>query len=117
MKKYEVFLSPLAERKLELLLEYLTEAWGANSKKKYLEKFKKAINQISTHPESCPKSLEMEGVYKCVVTKQSSFYYRIKNIEIEIITVFDNRQDQIKIFAEIKKRFFRESWYIDRIFV
>ncbi len=44
----------------------------------------------------------MKGLYQCVVTKQSSFYYRIRNSEIEIITLFDNRQDQSKIFEEIK---------------
>jgi hypothetical protein len=44
----------------------------------------------------------MKGLYKCVVTKQSSFYYRIRNNEIEIITLFDNRQNQSKIFEEIK---------------
>ena len=101
MKKHEVFLSPLAERKLIILLDYISEQWGVNSKNKYLSKFKSAISQISTHPKSCPESLEMEGLYKCVVTKQSSFYYRIRNKEIEIITLFDNRQDQFKIFREI----------------
>lgn len=101
MKKHEVFLSPLAERKLIILLDYLIDQWGVNSKNKYVSKFKSAINQISIHPESCPESLKIKGLYKCVVTKQSSFYYRIRNNEIEIITLFDNRQDQSKIFREI----------------
>ena len=105
MKKFEVFLSPLAERKLLILLEYLIEEWGTNSKDKYLTKFKSAVKQISTHPKSCPESIEMKGIYKCVVNKQSSFLYRIKNNEIEIITLFDNRQDQSKIFKEIKEHF------------
>ncbi len=105
MKKHDVFLSALAERKLNLLLDYLTEEWGFNSKSKYLEKFKRAINQISSHPKSCQESSEMQGIYKCIVTKQSSFYYRINNNEIEIITIFDNRQDQRKIFEEIKIHF------------
>ena len=105
MKKHEVFLSALAERKLNLLLDYLTEEWGLNAKSKYLEKFKRAINQISNHPKSCQESSEGQGIYKCIVTKKSSFYYRIKNNEIEIITIFDNRQDQRKIFEEMKKHF------------
>jgi plasmid stabilization system protein ParE len=104
LTKYKVFLSPLAERKLIILLDYLTKEWGVNSKNKYLSKFKNAVNQISTHPKSCPESLEMKGLYKCVLTKQSTFYYRIKNNEIEIITFFDNRQDQSKIFKEIKDK-------------
>jgi hypothetical protein len=34
MKEFKVFLSPLAERKLLFLLEYLIEEWGINSKDK-----------------------------------------------------------------------------------
>jgi len=105
MKKHEVYLSALAERKLDLLLEYLTQEWGSSSKLKYIDKFKSVINQISSHPQSCQESSEMKGIYKCVVTKQSSFYYRIHDDEIEIITLFDNRQDQKTIFEELKKHF------------
>ena len=92
--------APQAERKLSLLLDYLVEEWGHHSKEKYLSKFKKAINQISDYPYSCPESTEMTGIFKCVVSKQSSFYYRLKNKSIEIITVFDNRQDQDYIFQQ-----------------
>ncbi len=105
MKRLRVFLSPLAERKLFVLLDYLTEEWGIVAKEKFLSKFKNAINQVSIHPKSCPESHEMNGIFRCVVTPQSSFYYRIKNDEIEIITLFDNRQDQQKVFEELKKSF------------
>ncbi len=39
--------------------------------------------------------MEFGGIYKCVVTKQTTFFYRINFIkeEIEIITLFDTRQD------------------------
>ncbi len=105
MKKHEIFLSPLAERKLTAILDYIETEWGVNAKNKFLVRFKNAIKQISSYPKSCPESTEVNGIYKCVVTKQSSFYYRIKNDEIEIITIFDNRQDQQKLFSEIKKHF------------
>ena len=105
MKKYEVFLSPLAERKLSILLDYLDSEWGINAKKKFLSRFKVAINQISNYPKSCPESAVVNGLFKCVVTKQSSIYYRINNDEIEIITLIDNRQDQSQLFREIKNYF------------
>ncbi|TVR39825.1 MAG: type II toxin-antitoxin system RelE/ParE family toxin, partial [Cryomorphaceae bacterium] len=40
--------------------------------------------------------------FKCVVTKQTSFYYRIINDEIEIISISDNRQDPDRIEDELK---------------
>ncbi|NLP59458.1 type II toxin-antitoxin system RelE/ParE family toxin, partial [Lutibacter sp. B1] len=45
-----------------------------------------------------------KGLFKCVVTKQTTFYYRIKfeREEIEIITVFDTRQDPNKLENDIK---------------
>ena len=61
-------------------------------------------NQISIHPNSCQESKEMKGIFKCIITKQSSFFYRILLDEIEIITFFDNRQNQKSIFEELKEQ-------------
>lgn len=105
MKRLAVFLSPLAERKLVILLYYLLDEWGEKSRVNFLSRFRKATEKISSFPKSCSESVAMKGLYKCVITKQSSFYYRIKNEEIEIITLIDNRQDQSKMFEEIRKYF------------
>ena len=95
----KVFLSELAEAKLLKLSEYLIERWNLKTRDKFISKLTEKINQISTQPESCPKSSEIDNLYKCVVTKQTTFYYRIlsaKN-EIEIITIFDTRQHPDKL--------------------
>ena len=98
----EVYLSELAEQKLKELTTYLLKYWGQKVKTDFLAKFDGKINQISAYPESCPKSMEFGGIYKCVVTKQNTFFYRIdfKKEEIEIITLFDTRQDP----EELKKQ-------------
>jgi plasmid stabilization system protein ParE len=93
----KVYLSALAELKLELLIEYLASEWGKSSKVKFLNKLETTIDRISNFPDSNPKSNELGGIYKCVVSKQTSLVYRIKNDEVEIITIFDNRQDPKKI--------------------
>ena len=100
-----VFLSPLAEFKLNLILEYLASEWGEKSKKKFLSKLEASINQISEFPESNQKTEELGGFYKCVVTKQTSLFYRITDDEIEVITVIDNRQDPKSIIEEIRRHF------------
>ena len=97
-----VFLSPIAERKLEILLEYLESNWSRKTRDNFLERLLKSFNQISNHPKSCPESREFANLFKCTVTKQTSFYFRIKANEIEVITIVDNRQDPDKISAEIK---------------
>lgn len=101
-----VFLSSKAETKLLELANYLIEEWSHKVKDKFFERFNKKVTQISIQPNSCPKSYELAGLHKCVVSKQTTFYYRVikeKN-EIEIITIFDSRQHPRKIIKEVKKR-------------
>lgn len=102
MKKHKVYLSPVAEFKLNSLIEYLNFEWGEKSKQKFLKELTQCIAKIESFPESCPKSDAYSGIYKCVVSKLTSFYYRIKDEEIEIITLTDNRQDSDQLLEEIK---------------
>lgn len=99
-----VFLSEIAESKLLSLSDYLLENWSLKIRDKFIEKLTKKINQLAVQPESCPISSEIKGVYKCVVTKQTTFYYRILSTqnEIEIITIFDTRQHPDKLYKDIK---------------
>lgn len=94
-----VFISELAEKRLENLTAYLLEEWGTKVKREFLAKLDKKINQLSLHPESFPKSAELGGIYRCMVSKQTVFYYRVDfpKEEIEIITFFDVRQDPDKL--------------------
>ena len=100
----EVYLSELAESKLLKLSEYLLEEWNKKTRDKFIQKLTEKIDQISLQPDSCPESSEFKGLFKCVVTKQTTFYYRIntKLKEIEIITLFDTRQNPEKLNRDIK---------------
>lgn len=88
----KVFLSPLAVDTFESILEFIEEKWSRKSRDQALEKVLSKFNQISTQPRSCPESNVQPNVFKCVVTKQTSFFYRILKEEIEIIFFYDNRQ-------------------------
>jgi plasmid stabilization system protein ParE len=95
----EVFLSELAESKLLELSDYLIENWNKKTRDKFIQKLTEKIDLIALHHESCPESSDFKGLFKCVVTKQTTFYYRVhfKVNEIEIITLFDSRQDPKKL--------------------
>jgi len=98
----KVFLSPQALSKLEKLNEYLLENWNSKVRNEFIEKLTSKFEQISNFPESCVQSEKYKGIYKCVLTKQTTFYYRIteKN-EIEIITFFDTRQNPDKLKKDL----------------
>ena len=99
----KVFLSELAELRLLRLSEYLVEKWNIRTRDKFIQKLTDKINQISSQPDSCPKSIEFDGLYKCVVTKQTTFYYRIlhQTDEIEIAIIFDSRQNPDNLNKDI----------------
>lgn len=100
----KVFLSELAEAKLLKLSKYLLETWNIKTRDKFILKLTAKIEQISLQPNSCPKSNKFKGLYKCVVTKQTTFYYRVLDQleEIEIITIFDTRQNPDKLKKEME---------------
>ena len=100
----KVFLSELAENKLLKLNDFLLENWNLKVRNDFIKKLTSRINQIKEQPESCPQSSEIKGLFKCVVTKQTTFFYRINfdRKEIEIITVFDTRQNPNKLKKDIK---------------
>lgn len=100
-------LSDLAIKKLDDLLDYLEEEWSENVAFAFEETFADKINQILKFPESCMQSKRFFNLYLCVVTKQTSFLYRINNTEIEVITVFDNRSSFTSITKEIRKYYGR----------
>ena len=100
----KVFLSEVAESKLLKLSEYLLENWNLKTRDKFISKLTEKIKQISQQPTSCTTSSEFDNLYKCVVTKQTTFYYRVnlEKKEIEIITIFDARQHPDKLKKDIK---------------
>ena len=101
----KVYLSPLAEKKLSSLLEYIEHKWTTKERDEFLEKILNSVKRVATHPESSPKSDTFPNLFKCVVSKHTSFFYRFNSEDLEVITVFDNRQDPSQIESEIKKHF------------
>lgn len=98
----KVYFSKRATNKLHKLLDYLESDWSEKVRDDFIQKLDNAIGNIKQFPESFPESKRKQGYRKCILTKQISIYYRIKNKEIEVSTLFDNRQKPNKLNKEIK---------------
>ena len=100
--KREVRLSKRAMRKLDNLLAYLEEEWSAKVKHEFVLKLDRALKQIQRIPDSFPESEKVKGLRKCVVTKQTTVFYKYSESSIDVVTIFDNRQNPKSIKKETK---------------
>jgi len=97
-----VIISKLAERKLDKLFEYLIMNWSIKVKNEFVKKLDKSISVIKKQPESFPSSENEKGLRKCVVTKQTTLYYRFDKYKIKVVTIFDTRQNPKKLKSDKK---------------
>lgn len=88
-----VVLSPEASRQLERLFDFLETEWSPETRRKFQQKLYRFIDTIKMMPNAFPLSESFPGCRKCVVSKQTSIYYRIQHSGIQIVTVWDNRMD------------------------
>jgi len=97
-----VKVSLTAEKKIAQLLEYLHENWSLKVKLDFVKKLDQSINIIKVDPYVFPESHKKSGLHKCVVSKQTSLFYRFNSKTIFIVTIFDNRQSPSKLKKEVK---------------
>lgn len=93
----KVTISERAEQNLDNIVRYLETEWSLRVRDKFLEILKTKIEQISRMPQMYEASSKRKTIRRCVVSKQTSLYYRARKEEIEIITVQDNRQNPKKL--------------------
>lgn len=91
--KREIRLSKRAMKKLDSLLVYLEEEWSTKVKHEFVLKLDKSFKQIQKLPDSFPESEKIKGLRNCVVTKQTTVFYKYSETTIDIVTIFDNRQN------------------------
>ncbi|PKP39926.1 MAG: type II toxin-antitoxin system RelE/ParE family toxin [Bacteroidetes bacterium HGW-Bacteroidetes-13] len=101
--KREIRLSKRAIRKLNSLLVYLEEEWSTKAKHEFILKLDKSLKQIQKLPDSFPESEKIRGLRKCVVTKQTTVFYKYSETTIDVITIFDNRQNPKSLKKETKE--------------
>ena len=93
----EIIWSRMAEIDLTNVTEYLIHKWSPKIANNFLDLVEEYSTQISYDPQSYPMINKKLKVRKCVVTKHNSLYYQELDNRIEIIRLFDNRQDPKKL--------------------
>jgi plasmid stabilization system protein ParE len=89
----QIIWSPAAEKDAEQILDFINTKWSKRVAAKFLNKLDDNILLISEDPKLFPIIEDNLGVRKCVLTKQNSLFYRVSDETIEIIRLFDTRQN------------------------
>lgn len=89
--------SPLAENDLDNILGYLNKNWSNKIALRFINIIDEVLRQIAINPKQFPIINKNLKVRKCVVTKHNSLFYLQNNNRIEILRLFDNRQDPDKL--------------------
>ena len=98
----KIIISDFVLDKIKNLLEYIESKWSENVRQKFAQKLYSSVKVIRESPEAFPKSDINKNVHKCVITKQTTIFYKFNSKKIEIIAIFDTRQNPNKIKKDIK---------------
>lgn len=95
--KRKILFSKNAEQSLGELLNYLQFGWSEKVKNKFILKLDKVIFLIQNDPNIFPRSVFNKKYHKCVLSKQTTIYYKFNDKEVMFLAFFDSRQDPKKI--------------------
>jgi len=93
---------PIAEANLENITNYLLENWGIKACEKFLARFDDVCKAMSANIALFSIINKKKKIRKCVLTHQNIIYFREGQQNIEILAIFDTRQDPEKLIAIIK---------------
>jgi len=79
------------------LVLYLKLEWGKEIADDYITLIDELIQQFAIFPKMYPMIHKRKKIRKCVVSKHNTIYYREKRDFIEIVNVFDTRQNPEKL--------------------
>ena len=92
----QVIWSPLSEKDFEKIIDYLKRDWD-NVVEKFIDITDQLIYQISINPKQYPIINKSKRIRKCVITKHNTLFYRDRKDFIDILRIFDSRQDPKKL--------------------
>ena len=82
---------------LDSIIEYLTLNWSEKETSNFFRKLDSRIDIISRRPLLYPSTSSRENIRRSVLTPQVTIYYRINKETVEILTLFDNRQNPSRL--------------------
>ena len=92
-----VLWSPLALNDISSILQYLQDNWDSPVVVKFIDITNDLIEQIAINPRQFPVIHKSKRIRKCVITKHNTIFYRERKDQIDILRIYDTRQDPKKL--------------------
>lgn len=93
----QIIWSPGSEKDLEIILDYLDNEWDNNVAVKFLDLIEDLVEQISINPRQFLLIHKKLNIRKCVITKHNTLFYRNRIGQVELLRIYDTRQDPDKL--------------------
>jgi plasmid stabilization system protein ParE len=92
-----VIWSPQSEQDFSSVLDYLSQHWESKVALKFIDITEVMVRQISINPKQFPVIHKTRKIRKCVISKHNSLFYRERKDFVDILRIYDNRQDPRKL--------------------
>lgn len=89
----QIVWSRFAENDFAAILEYLNENWDEKVAYQFIDLTENILHQISINPRQFPLIYKKGKIRKCVLTKHNTIFYRDNKTQIDILRIYDTRQD------------------------
>jgi len=95
MTKFLIW-SDRALEEYDKLQDYLYEEWGDEITQRVILEIAQTIHRIQNSPEHFPIFLKRKKIRRCVASPQTSIFFKVNHDVVEILAMFDNRQNTKK---------------------
>ncbi len=92
---YPLLFTPEAEQTFEAISQQLLQQWGILYVKKFKKRITRALSIITQTPHLYPLISEDSTVRKCIVHKNCSIFYTVRQHAVVVICFWDNRQEPL----------------------
>lgn len=90
---YEIEWSEDAIDDFEKIVTYLEQKWSEEIAADFAIRVSKVIDLLQKMPFAYPLVSKKRDVRRCVVTKQTNMFYKVKNSTVTLLAFFDSRQN------------------------
>jgi plasmid stabilization system protein ParE len=82
--------------RIDAIVFYLEKNWSKTVAKNFLLRFYEKIDTIASNPALGRKSSRYSSIRKILITKHNMLYFEVFNNRIELLQIFDTRQNPAK---------------------